>query len=224
MKRILNKLIAAGIVLAMLSGCATTSNDATRTKAEGTGIGAVLGGLAGAGVGYLLGGKKGAIAGGAAGALLGAGAGFLVGSTVAERKQKYANAEDRLNGEIQVVMQYNKALEEYNVATTNQINTLDKEISDLKSRYKARRVHEIALKNKQNEINNLIRDADKIKNDKSKELMALTEYQKSINETQDQLKVAKLDQEVSTLRNNIAMLDNNNKQMAQLVQSLSVRR
>lgn len=223
MKHMFNKLIAVGIVLAMLSGCATTS-DATRTKTEGTVIGATIGAVLGAGVGYVLGGKKGAVVGGATGALLGGGAGYALGHTVAERKQKYANEEDRLNGEIQVVAQYNKELEEYNVATTNRINTLDKEISNLKSRYKARRAKEFDLKNKQAEINKFIIEADKMKDDKSKELMALTEYQKSINETQSHSNVAKLDQEVSALKNNIAMLDSNNKQMAQLVQSLTVRR
>ncbi len=224
MMRILNKLIAMGIVLAMFSGCANISNDATRTKTEGTLLGAGVGAAAGAVAGALLGGKQGAAIGAGIGGLLGAGTGYAIGSTVADRKQKYANEEDRLNGEIQVVMQYNKQLEEYNVATTNRINTLDKEISNLKSLYKARRVTEIALKNKQGQIIKLIRDADKIKDDKSKELIALTEYQKSISETQSQSNVAKLDQEVSALRNNIALLDSNNKQMAQLVESLKVRR
>ena len=101
---------------------------------------------------------------------------------------------------------------------------MDKEIANLKSLYMAGRVKEVALKQKQGEINSLISKADKFKESKNKELMALTEYLQSIDQTQDQANVAKLDQEVRMLKNNIAMLDSNNVQMARLVQSLTVRK
>ena len=50
MKKIVNVLVVALLVCALLPGCATMS-DQTRTKAEGAGVGAVLGGLLGYAVG-----------------------------------------------------------------------------------------------------------------------------------------------------------------------------
>ena len=62
MKKIVKVLVTALVVLSLLPGCATMS-DQTRTKAEGTGVGAVVGGL----IGYAVGGS-----------LIGVGLGFVI--------------------------------------------------------------------------------------------------------------------------------------------------
>ncbi|NCC94357.1 MAG: glycine zipper 2TM domain-containing protein, partial [Opitutae bacterium] len=78
MKKIAKVLVVVLLVFALLPGCATMS-DQNRTKAEGTGVGAVVGGL----LGLAIGGGRGA----AIGAAAGAGLGFLVGNEIAKRKQ-----------------------------------------------------------------------------------------------------------------------------------------
>ncbi len=106
MKSRILQYVALILMVCMVSGCATM-NDSTRTKAEGTGFGALLGAAAGAGIGALAGGGDGALIGAAAGAALGGAGGYAAGSYVAERKQEYANEEDRLDGEINVVVKLN---------------------------------------------------------------------------------------------------------------------
>jgi len=222
MRCLFQKLIAVCVVLGLLSGCATT--DANRTKMEGTGYGALAGAALGAGTGALLGGKNGALIGAAIGTAVGAGGGYMLGSTVADRKQKYANDEDRLNGEIDAVAQYNSDLKNFNKQASTRIKDLKQEVSKLKVSYKKGKVQVSDLKKKQDEINLLISESDQIKSKYNKELIALNKYQKSISQTQDQSKVAKLGHEVRLLKNSIAMLDSNNKQMAQITKSLTVRK
>src|SRR5215831_16131952 len=88
----LKDIISASLVVTLLAGCATMS-DETRTKTEGTAVGAGVGAVAGGVLGYLLGGKQGAAIGAGAGAALGAGGGYLYGTHVANRKKEYAREE-----------------------------------------------------------------------------------------------------------------------------------
>ncbi len=221
MNRLLLRIVTLGVVLCLFVGCATS--DANRTKSEGTGFGALLGAGLGAGIGALVGGKQGALIGAGAGALLGAGAGYYAGSTVAERKEKYANDEDRLNGETAVVAQYNSELNEYNEQTATKVTALTQEVADLKTQYKAGEVKLSVLNDKKKEIVALNQDGVKRVGSMNKELVGLTAYSKSLDTTQDKLKVAMLDKEVAALKQNIAMLDNSNKQIALLANSTTVR-
>lgn len=223
MKRYLLRLIALGVVLCMFTGCATT--DGGRTRAEGTGFGALFGAAIGAGVGALVGGKKGALIGAGVGTAAGAGAGYVAGDAVAEQKEEYIKTEDELDGKINVVAQYNTDLNVYNEQTATRITELNQEVSKLNSRKQVSKAKVAERRKKRDEINSLIRDADQRKISMNNEVIALNEYIKSLNqEQQDRTKMAKLDQEVDSLRKNIAMLDSNNVQMAKLVKSLSVRK
>lgn len=248
MECLFRKTVIICIILAMLMGCASTKNttvadegtknatttddgtkdatisDSTRTTAEGAGVGAVAGGLLGAGVGAILGGKKGAAIGAGIGALVGGAGGAVVGYAVSGVKKKYAKNEDSLDGRIQTVLQHNKELDDYIAQSKERINVLDIEIAKLKSNYAKGRVKVVALEEKRAEISQLIIESEKIKDSRSKELVALDEYLKGIDKTKDQANVAKLEKEVGLLKNNIAMLDSNNQQMAQLVQSINVRK
>ncbi len=217
------KIIAIFLLVAMFSGCATMS-DSSRTKAEGTGFGALLGSALGAGIGALAGGGKGAAIGAGIGALVGGAGGYAWGSSVAERKAKYANEEDRLDGEINVVAGYNNDLQAINDKTAHRIGQLEQQVAALNSQYEAGNVQVSVLERKQREINSLVQNNEKIKGKMDDELVALNAYQDSIAQTQDQQKVAKLSNEIDTLKKNIATLDDGNKQMAQLVSSLTVRR
>jgi len=224
MKYLLLRLIAFGAVLSIFTGCATMT-DGGRTRAEGTGFGAAVGALVGAGLGQVIGKNTAStLIGAAAGSAVGAAAGYVAGDAVAEKKEQYVKNEDRLDDQINTVVQCNCDLKNFNEQTATRIKDLDKEVAHLKTRYKAKKVKVAELKKKQEEINLLIQDADQRKSSMNKEMIALNDYLKTLNQVQDRQKMAKLGQEVDTLRNNIAMLDNNNKQMAKLVKALSVRK
>jgi hypothetical protein len=222
MKRLVIRLVALGVVLCLFAGCATT--DSGRTKAEGTGYGALLGAGLGAGIGALVGGKQGAAIGAGVGAVVGAGAGYWAGSTVAERKEKYASAEDRLDGETAVVAKYNSDLKEYNEQTATRVNELTQEVADLKEQNQSSKVKLSALNDKKKEIVALNQDGEKRANSMNKELVDLIAYSKSLENTQDKMKVAMLDKEVAALKQNVAMLDSSNKQIALLANSTTVRK
>jgi len=224
----MNNLFLKGVsfvlMLCFVIGCAGM-NDSTRTKAEGAGVGAATGVLLGGLIGQALGhNTKSTLIGAAIGGALGGGAGYLAGDYVAKRKAQYASEEDWLDGEIKVVAQYNNELEEFNKKTANRNEQLEKQVAYLKSRYEAGGIQVSVLEKKKNEINALISDANKRKYRVNKELAALNEDQRSISKTQDLKKVAKLRQEINILKKSIAMLDTNNKQMAQMVSSLTLRK
>lgn len=221
MKNLFQKSLVLIIVVTMLTSCATM-NDSTRTKAEGTAAGVGIGALIGAGAGYLLGGKDGAKFGAIAGATVGGALGFGLGSTVADRKQKYANEEERLNGEISVAARYNEGLRNYNVDMEKKIVALQSDIDELKSQYASDKNKRIAMQNKQQEMKKLISKTDAEIASKKKELVALNDYCQSLKGTQNTENVAKLENEIGILQNNIAQLDRNNAQMAKLVNSLNI--
>jgi len=219
---LLQRLLVLCIVVSMISGCATT--DGGRTRAEGTGFGALLGAAVGAGIGAAVGGKHGALLGTGIGTALGAGAGYVAGDAVAEKKQQYVENEDQLDGQIYSVVQCNANLQEFNEQTSTIITDLDREVAYLKTRYKAKKVKISEMEKKKKEIASLVNDVDQRKKQMNKEVIALNSYINSVDSVQDRAKIAKLGQEVEALKRNIAMLDSNNLQMAKLLKSLSVRK
>jgi hypothetical protein len=238
MKLSQQKLIGLGLVLVFLSGCATAGSktsgpnpddpaktDATRTKVEGAVVGTAVGAGVGAAIGAAAAGRSGAAVGAAIGAAAGLIGGTLAGIFMADRKQKYVDAEQRLDKQITLAADANARLRDYNAQAETRMAAMDKEISDLKASYAASKVRYGDLEQKQQEIRGSISDAEQQKNGMEKELNALNEYLASIDQAQQQQpKAAQLQKEVDELKANIAMLDNNNKQMAKMADSLTVRK
>jgi len=224
MNHLFLKSVSFILMLCFVIGCAGM-NDSTRTRAEGTGVGAATGALLGGVLGQVIGhDQRSTLIGAAIGAAVGGGAGYLAGDYVAKRKAQYASEEDWLDNKITDVAEYNSELEEFNEKTANRNEQLEIQVADLKSRYGAGSLKVSVLEKKKNEISELIRGANKRKARMAKELAALNEDLQSISKTQDLAKVTKLSQEINVLKKNIAMLDTNNKQMSQLVSSLTLRK
>lgn len=220
MKRMFLKSISIFIIICFILGCAGM-NDSTRTKSEGAGVGAAGGAAIGALLGQIIGGDTaGTLIGAAIGAAVGGVAGYVAGSSVADRKEKYASEEDRINGEIDIIAQYNKELEDYNQKTVQKNIELEKQVADLKS---SKNIDESALTKKKDEITLMISESNKRKEAMNKELAALEKYHQSVANTMDQTKVTQLAKEISVLKKNIAMLDNNNIQMAKINSSIVSR-
>jgi len=213
--RLMKGMVVIVLVLALLPGCATMS-DQTRTKAEGTGVGAVVGGL----LGFAIGGGRGA----AVGAALGAGAGFLVGNEIAKRKQAYANNEDFLDAEIANTREYNKTALAYNAKLSKDVAALDKESKALRAKYDKGKVDKKALEAKSDALQKKIDDSKKLENNLAKELevqTAILADEKKTRPAGDQY-IARLEKEVAALQKNLDKLREGSSQLAQIDQRLSV--
>lgn len=138
--------IALPAVSILTTGCANTA-DGRRTQAEGTGIGALAGGA----LGYMVGGGRGA----AIGALVGGGIGMAYGTSVANRKAKYARAEQWLEQETLIARQANAKAYAYNKSLRNRIASLEQ-------RVKAARMsgNKVMLSSLKSEISHITRETN----------------------------------------------------------------
>lgn len=136
MKRFSIKSVSVATLIALavapLSSC--SSNDATNTKAQGTGLGGLLGtGLGtglGAGLGAAIGGKdgakKGAIIGGGVGLLAGAIVGHKWGESIVRKKSEYASQEQYIKANIKQLNTRISDARSTNKSLVSQINSLRK--------------------------------------------------------------------------------------------------
>ncbi len=213
-KKFLSLLLVVAFSLQLVS-CANMS-DQTRTRAEGAGLGALVGGL----IGLAAGDTKGAIIG----ALAGAGVGFLIGNEIARRKAKYASEEDFLNAEIAQLARLNSSTYKYNCKLSRDIYALKKQVASLKARYKKRAVKRTALAKKKKEIQKRIEANNKMIEALEKEYkinVAILDEQKKKRKKKDPY-VVKLEREIKTLKKNIDALQKNAKQLAEIDERLSV--
>ena len=237
MKSTLYKVTTLFVTLCFLSGCAakggdpnaSTTDDATRTKTEGTALGALLGGLVGAATGAALSpGNRGsgALIGAGIGAVGGGAAGYVYGSNAAERKQKNANEEDRLDGEITVVKRYNADLQQQNTALASNIHDLKVRIKQLQSKKASLKEKAYLTAEEQKYINGTLEKNNKDIARYNQELASLSQYKQEQESKSGKSapQVASLDQEITLLRNQINTLDSNNKQMAKLSDNLTVKK
>ena len=119
------KCVTGALVLAMLGGCASTS-DGRLTQAQGTGIGAGLGALLAGGITALAGGSGNQIARNAAiGAGVGGLAGFAYGTEIAKRKRAYANNEAWIRAEISKAQEANDEIIAYNQSLESKVTRLE---------------------------------------------------------------------------------------------------
>jgi hypothetical protein len=206
--------VAGSLVVALLGGCATT--DEQRTKAEGAGVGAVIGGL----VGYAVDRERGA----AIGALIGGGAGYVVGNEIAKRKQAFATTEDFLDAEIARVDEFNRTTSAYNARLRQDIARLDVEAEQLRAQYDAGQVRKDGLQAKRGELQQRIATS----RDLEKTLAAEYEIQSAILREQregrppDDPYIVRLEQEVQALQANLEVLREGSTQLALIDQRLSV--
>ncbi len=238
MEKRFRKLIVGIIISAFLSGCIplqnigntdsglqdterTNSEDATKTKQQGTlagaGVGAAVGGLLGQALGHN---TKATLIGAGLGAALGSLAGYKLAENLAERKKQYKTTEQGLDGERTYWNGKNQELREENHKTSEQIIALNERLKSVKSRKvsAALTAHEKAA---------YLEEIQQNKNHKialNNELTALNEYKENLVKAGgDQFKAQQLENEIVALRENISMLDSNNRQMAKIVNALPTR-
>jgi uncharacterized protein YcfJ len=213
----MNTFKKTSIVVAMayaLSSCASMG-DSTRTKAEGTGMGALAGGI----LGYIVtgGDKKGA----AIGAALGAGAGLFVGNEVAKRKQQYATTEDAIAGETQRTEQLTQTVRNENSQLKQDIDIYSKQISSLQSKIRSGKENQSSLSAQKEKVQARYDSAQKSLSTVEKELEVSQQlhqdYQAKGGNSSDlntwQKKISTLEKEKATLEKNIKTLDTMNSKL-----------
>lgn len=217
MKKITKSSLAA-IMAVSITGCVSNQpmDDQSQTKAEGTAVGALLG----AALGYAMGDGEGAVVGG----IVGAGAGYVVGSEIAERKQKYANEEEFLDGEIAYLAEYNQNAADYNSKLTAHIEKLDKRVAALKNEYEKGMVGYSKISDERKGVQERLK--------KSKQLLADLEKEYEVNAQilaeqkkggkADDPSIARLEQEIAALKQNIGKLQQGTEQLASIDERLSV--
>lgn len=112
------------MALALLSGCVTDDQNATRF--QGAGAGAAVG----AGIGALVGGDTEDILLGAA---VGSLAGLAVGEVVARKKADYATTEDMIVQERRIITEKADEIAIYNAGLEREIDSLDRDVAALEA-------------------------------------------------------------------------------------------
>jgi len=140
--------ILAAIAAMACAGCANMS-DPNRTRAEGTGVGAGIG----AGIGALASNSK---TGALIGAAVGAAAGYAIGDSVADKKKRYADAEDRLGKVIADADESTKQTHAANVKLASDLLALKRQQDLLSSRYASASAKQTALNSQKQKTQSLL--------------------------------------------------------------------
>ena len=208
MKRFLAISVTAAYLMVM-TGCADKNmDDSTRTKAEGTAVGAALGGI----VGALIGDEKGALIGAAVGAT----AGYLYGSHVAQEKEKYASQEDWLDGCIASAQKVNHETKAYNEKLAGQLQDMKAETERLVKLYEQKKAKKSEVLAQKKKIDTLLKE--------SKEKLARAEFElenqqlvlEDMKKNGTKEDVANIDREIETLKKEIATLKKNTEELASM--------
>lgn len=205
MKRII-RLLFSTVIIVSLTGCTNQPDmtDSQRTKAEGTGVGAIGGAL----LGSLFGGKKGA----AWGAALGGVAGYAYGSHVANEKEKYARKEDWLNACISSAKKVNKNTRSYNAKLSREISKTKK----LVSLYKQNKVSKEKVRAQKQLIDKERKNAKNVLKNAQNELHAQQNVLKDSKKTANASETQRLEREISTLKQQIKTLKSNTNALASM--------
>lgn len=202
---------AALTAAAMFASCTNIKDDQTRTRAEGAGAGALLGGGIGAIIGHQSGHAwEGALIGAAAGSL----GGLAVGDHVARKKQAYKNQEAWLNACIAQAEKTNSHARSYNASLSNKIANLEQKINGAKA------------KGDTNELKQLKRAVLTLQNETKQEVKVVNN---EISEQNGALKQAgnagnsmTLRTQVNELRSTQSSLNHNETKIADLLRRVDV--
>jgi hypothetical protein len=200
-------LLIAALIGASLSGCAGM-NDQQTTVAQGAGVGALLGAVAGQAIG---GNTRSTLIGAAAGGLIGA----AVGSSIADRKAQYAREEDFLIAEIQRNQQFIREADAENRQLYTEIDQLDRESRRLTREYRAGKASRNALVQQKGSLEKQLAKAKRVNSLAEKQLADASEV---YNESKQ--KRGPRDQYTQQLESNVVQLKETRQKSSQNVASL----
>lgn len=222
----MRKTIAVVMVLVLIVGnltaCTNIKDDGTRTRTEGTLVGAGAGAAIGAGVGAAVAGRGGALVGALIGLAVGGLAGLAYGSHVANEKAKFASEEAWLDACMQQAEQTNAKIAEYNTKLQNDVATLEKETTALQKAYAARQTDKKALVAEQKKIANLISQNTSTIQLIESEISAQSNVLADAKSSHKSNEAALIEAEIAALQRHKAQLEETSKQLASMSTRISV--
>ena len=205
-----------------LVGCANIKDDSTRTKTEGTLLGAGLGAGLGALVGGLTGGGRGALVGASIGAAAGGLGGYALGTHVANKKAEYASQEDWLDDCIVHAEQFNAEVHNYNAKLGHDIQVLDRQSKALLAQYQRRQIDRKQLRAEYNRVQKSYTDSKKVLSQLEYERTQQQQVARQARRSGDTRRAQKLDAEIAKLDRQIKKTREYNNQLANISVRMAV--
>ena len=216
------KVIAVVMMICLLSGCATTMSDSSRTKAEGTAAGAGAGALLGGLIGALSGGGDDALVGAAIGAGVGGLAGFAYGSHVAKQKEKYASEEQWLDACIASAQKVNQETKAYNAALKQDLSTLEAETEALALAYEQKDARKEAMISEKKKVDTRLAEANKVLERARFELKNQETALADAQQSGQQVQADEMDAQIAELKEAVAELKGHTESLASISARMAV--
>lgn len=219
------KKLVVLITCIALTGCMTTTGGQPRSysdkqiAAQGAGLGALVGAIAGAALAGPDKRAQGALIGAAVGGLFGTVAGW----EVAKRKRKFATEEAFLNDELQLASQYNQVARKHNRSVRKSIASLDRRSRSLSVKYKTGSVSKSKMTAERNKVRKMYANNNKVLGTMKKEYgvkVAVLDDQKK-NNPKNKRYIRKLQSQVNTMKKNITSLQKSANDLARIDSRLS---
>lgn len=206
----MKKWILLALMVSLLTGCASMS-DRDKTKAQGTGIGALLG----AGIGAVIGNqfdnpRTGAMIGGMVGAV----AGNMYGNHVAGKKADYAKEEDYLNACIEAADKVYQEAYASNEVLRKDIAAMDAVVTEMVADAQSKRA-------RRDEMSALKKDLTRKRKDAQTQLATVTEEIRVQKEVLAQEGKSGAAQQLAQIQDKIDGLETQKTQLMEQTQQLA---
>ncbi len=221
MQRLVVCLLIPALVLGFLPACSNIQDDQTRTKTEGTLVGAGAGAVLGAVVGGLVGGRRGALTGAAIGAGAGGLAGYAYGSHVADKKAEYADREEWLDACLTQAERTRRETAAHNDKMRAELVRLRQETQQLEAAYQQRRVKRSALLAEQKKIEQRLALNEQRMERTQAEISRQSGVVRQAREAGDNTQAARLETEVRSMREQVDQLKRQSAELADMSHRMS---
>jgi len=212
LKKSITSILLATLFVGM-TGCAGTID---QSATEGMAIGAIVGAIVGYAQDGEEGAKKGAIIGAAAGMIGGA----AYGNHVANQRARFKSEEAYLNACTAQAQTVNSETRTYNTTLQGQIRSLSTEVNQMVRAYKQKELSRSQLVRKKQEIDaQLAWTRTKLDRVRDELVIQKTVYRRQKNQSQTRL--AKLNNQIRELENNVATLEQETRNLKTISARLS---
>lgn len=233
MKKQLIIIFLAGSLTTLLTGCASTSNlfsdlrgtnseqtalenDQTRTRVEGT----LLGAATGAVIGNLIGDNTKSTLLGAA---IGGGVGYLVGDEVAKRKKAYATQEDLIENESKRTANLVDEVKQINQKLNSEIKSMQTQVALLATQEKQGKVQKAALEASKARVNQRYSETKQALEAVNKEIeIADSLYQDSKTQNKNASKLKTWENRINALKQEKVALQKHTNQLEVVSQAINL--
>ncbi len=233
MKKQLTFVLLTGSLTTLLTGCASTSNvfsdlwgsnseqtalenDQTRTRVEGT----LLGAATGAVIGNLIGDDTKSTLLGAA---IGGGVGYLVGDEIAKRKKSYATQEDLIENESKRAAKLVDEVKQVNQKLNSELKSMQSQVALLVAQEKQGKAQKAALEASKVRVNQRYSEAKQALEAVNKEIeISDSLYQDSKTQSKSASKLQTWENRINALKQEKVALQKHTNQLEAVSQAVNL--